>query len=80
MNGRSSAEQARCTHVLSVRVLDLMNNYQEETLKELLKDVKVRCSVCHSKMIRVIDLYDDTLIGYSCEHCPHYNLLDNKPI
>jgi len=57
-----------------------MNNYQEETLKELLKDVKVRCSVCHSKMIRVIDLYDDTLIGYSCEHCPHYNLLDNDPI
>jgi len=57
-----------------------MNNYQEETLKELLKDVKVRCSVCHSKMIRVIDLYDDTLIGYSCEHCPHYNLLDNDPV
>jgi len=31
-----------------------MNNYQEETLKDLLKNVKVRCSVCHSKMIRVI--------------------------
>jgi len=77
MNGRSSAGQARCTHVLSVRVLNLMNNYQEVTLKELLKDVKVRCSVCHSKMIRVVDLYDDTLIGYSCENCPHYNLLDN---
>jgi len=57
-----------------------MNNYQEETLKDLLKDVKVRCSVCHSKMIRVIDLYDDTLIGYSCENCPHYNLLDNNPV
>ena len=57
-----------------------MNNYQEETLKELLKDVKVRCSRCHSKMIRVIDLYDDTLIGYSCENCPHYNLLDNNPV
>ena len=57
-----------------------MNNYQEETLKELLKDVKVRCSRCHSEMIRVIDLYDDTLIGYSCENCPHYNLLDNEPV
>jgi len=57
-----------------------MNNYQEETLKDLLKNVKVRCSVCHSKMIRVIDLYDDTLVGYSCENCPHYNLLDDKPI
>jgi len=57
-----------------------MNNYQEETLKDLLKDVKVRCSKCHSEMIRVIDLYDDTLIGYSCKNCPHYNLLDNNPI
>jgi len=57
-----------------------MNNYQEETLKELLKDVKVRCSKCHSKMIRVIDLYDDTLIGYSCEHCPHYNLFNQNVI
>jgi len=54
-----------------------MNNYQEE---ELLKNVKVRCTRCHSEMIRVIDLYDDTLIGYSCENCPHYNLLDNKPV
>jgi len=80
MNGRLSAELAKCTHVLSVRVLNQMNNYQEVTLKELLKDVKVRCSKCHSKMIRVIDLYDDTLIGYSCENCPHYNLLDNNPI
>jgi len=80
MNGRSSAERARCTHVLSVKVLDLMNNYQEITLKEILKDVKVRCIKCQSKMIRVIDLYDDTLIGYSCENCPHYNLLDNNPI
>jgi len=52
-------------------------NHQARTLKEVLKNVKVRCNVCHSKMIRVVDLYDDTLIGYSCENCPHYNLLDN---
>jgi transposase-like protein len=57
-----------------------MNNYQETTLKEILKDVKVRCTKCHSEMIRVIDLYDDTLIGYSCKNCPHYNLLDNDPV
>jgi len=80
MNGRSFAEQVKCTHVLSVKVLNQMNNYQEVTLKEILKDVKVRCSKCQSEMIRVIDLYDDTLIGYSCENCPHYNLLDNDPV
>ena len=57
-----------------------MNNYQEETLKDLLKDVKVRCTKCHSEMIRVIDLYDDTLIGYSCKNCPHYNLLNQNVI
>jgi len=57
-----------------------MNNYQEVTLKEILKDVKVRCIECHSEMIRVIDLYDDTLIGYSCKDCSHYNLLDNDPV
>ena len=80
MNGRSFSEQVKCTHVLSVKVLNQMNNYQEVTLKEILKDVKVRCSKCQSEMIRVIDLYDDTLIGYSCENCPHYNLLDNDPV
>jgi len=57
-----------------------MNSYQEETLKELLKNVKVRCIECHSEMVRVIDLYDDTLIGYSCKNCPHYNFLDDNPV
>jgi len=55
-------------------------SYQEETLKKILKDVKVKCIKCHSPMIRVVDLYDDAVIGYSCEHCPHYNLLDNNPV
>jgi len=35
---------------------------------------------CHGKMIRVRDLYDDTLVGYSCQDCPHYNLLDDNPV
>ena len=55
-----------------------MNNYQEVTLKEILKDVKVRCIECHSKMIRVVDLNDDTIVGYSCENCSHYNLLNQN--
>ena len=55
-------------------------SYQEETLKKILKDVKVRCIKCHGKMIRVIDLNDDTVVGYSCENCAHYNLFDNDPI
>ena len=54
-----------------------MNNHQEATLTEILKDVKVRCIKCHGNMIRVRDLYNDTLVGYSCQNCPHYNLLDH---
>ena len=64
-----------------------MNNYQEVTLKEILKDVKVRCIECHSEMIRVYEsqlnkhyLYEETFIGYKCQNCPHYNLLDNNPV
>jgi len=59
---------------------DIVNNYQEETLKELLKNVKVRCIECESEMIRVIDLYDNTIVGYSCKNCSHYNLLNNNPV
>jgi len=57
-----------------------MNNYQETTVKEILKSVKIRCIKCQGKMIRVRDLNDDAIVGYSCENCPHYNLFDNDPI
>ena len=57
-----------------------MNNYQERTVKKILKSVQILCIKCHGKMIRVRDLYDDTLVGYSCQDCPHYNLLDNDPV
>ena len=57
-----------------------MNNYQERVIKEVLKDVNVRCIKCHSKMIRVVDLYDDTVVGYSCKNCSHYNLLNQNVI
>jgi len=33
-----------------------MNNYQERTVKEILKSVKIKCSKCGGKMIRVRDL------------------------
>jgi len=59
---------------------DIVNNYQEETLKELLKDIKVRCIECEGEMIRVIDLYDDAVVGYSCKNCSHYNLFNNNPV
>jgi len=57
-----------------------MNNYQGKALETILKDVKVRCIKCHSDMIRVVDLYDDTVVGYSCKNCSHYNLLNQNVI
>ena len=57
-----------------------MSSYQEESLKRILKDVKVRCIKCHSDMIRVVDLYDDAIVGYSCKNCSHYNLLNQNII
>jgi len=55
-------------------------NYQETTLETILKDVKVRCIECESEMTRVVDLYDDAVVGYSCKNCSHYNLFNQNVI
>ena len=59
--------------------------YQEKVTREILKSVKIKCSKCGGKMIRVREfhyenLYDDALVGYDCEDCPHYYLLDDNPV
>jgi len=60
-----------------------MNNYQDATRKEILESVKLCCIECGGKM-HVMQFnhlrYDETLIGYCCEDCPHYNLLDDNPV
>jgi len=61
-------------------IRDIMNNYQKATVKEILKSVKIECIKCGGRMKRIIDLYDETLIGYRCKNCPHYNLLDDNPV
>ncbi len=57
-----------------------MSNYQEKVIKEILKDVKVKCIKCHSDMIRVVDLYDRAVVGYSCKNCSHYNFLNQNVV
>lgn len=49
---------------------------REKVEETLLKLIKIKCIKCEGKMIRVRDLYDDTIVGYSCQDCPHYNLLN----
>jgi len=54
-------------------------NNPEATTKaqeKLLKLLKIKCRDCDGDMIIVRDLYDDTIVGYSCQDCPHYNLLN----
>jgi hypothetical protein len=58
-----------------------MNNIGSIVSKnELVKDSHIKKCKCGGKMIKVRDLYDHTVVGYSCENCPHYNLLDNQPV
>ena len=49
---------------------------REKVEETLLKLIKIKCIKCEGKMIRVVDLYDNTIVGYSCQDCPHYNLLN----
>ena len=52
---------------------DINRKKAEETL---LKLITIKCIHCKGNMIRVQDLYDNTIVGYSCEDCPHYNFLN----
>jgi len=51
-----------------------MNNYQKKARDELLQDITIKCKECGDSMIQVIDLWDNTIVGYSCQNCPHYFL------
>ncbi len=54
-----------------------MNNYQKKAREEILKDIKIKCRMCESDMYEVIDLYDNTICGFSCPNCPNYILYDS---
>ena len=56
-----------------------MNNYQKKARDQVLRKVTIKCKECFNgttmpyeiTMIEVIDLWDDTIIGYSCPNCPN---------
>ena len=48
-----------------------MNNYQKKARDQVLRKVTIKCKECKITMIEVIDLWDDTIIGYSCPNCPN---------
>jgi len=56
-----------------------MNNYQKKARTKVLQDVTIKCSECKTNMIQVTDLYDSTIVGYSCVNCSRsfvYDLTD----
>jgi len=48
--------------------------------KRIFESVKIRCKECKGVMIQVYDLWDQTVVGYSCKDCTHYYLFDNNPV
>ena len=59
-----------------------MNNYQKKARTDMLVDITIKCKDCFDSstmpyeitMVPVIDLWDETIIGYSCPNCPNYFL------
>jgi len=57
----------------------LADKNRRKAEERILKAVTIKCRKCQGKMIRVEEfhyenLYDDAIVGYSCEDCPHYYL------
>ena len=46
-----------------------MNNYQKVARDKVLKDITIKCAECKIDMIAVVDLWDETIVGYSCPDC-----------
>ena len=57
-----------------------MNNYQKKARTKVLEDITIKCKECFDlstmpyeiTMLPVIDLWDETIIGYSCPNCSNY--------
>ena len=46
-----------------------MNNYQKAARHKVLEDITIKCKECKINMIHVVDLWDETIVGYSCPNC-----------
>ena len=51
-----------------------MNNYQKRSREEVLAQVTIKCKDCKIEMIQIVDLFDESVVGFSCANCPNYFL------
>jgi len=54
----------------------LSDKNRQKAEERILKAVTIKCQECHGHMIRVRDLREKTIVGYSCENCTHYYLFN----
>ena len=52
----------------------LADKNRQKAEERILKAVTIKCKECNGSMIRVRDLRNQTIVGYSCENCTHYYL------
>jgi len=55
---------------------NLSDKNREKAEIRILQSIYVKCKHCNGDMVRVQDLRDDTVVGYSCQDCSHYYLFD----
>ena len=51
-----------------------MNNYQKKAREEVLATITIKCKDCKTDMIQIVDLFDESVVGFSCANCPNYFL------
>jgi hypothetical protein len=51
-----------------------MNNYQRKAREDVLDQVTIKCKACKTDMIQIVDLFDESIVGFSCLNCPNYFL------
>ena len=51
-----------------------MNNYQRKAREEVLATITIKCKDCKTEMIQIVDLFDESVVGFSCSSRPNYFL------
>jgi RNase P subunit RPR2 len=57
---------------------DLSDQNRKKAEVRILESITIKCKKCNGPMVRVhsfgTDSRNDTVVGYSCQDCPHYYL------
>lgn len=54
----------------------LSDKNRQKAEVRILESVTIKCKKCNGPMVRVQDLGNETIVGYSCQDCTHYYLFN----